>query len=240
MRFFVHEDATSNPFFSILEKIADRFENVEIEVINAPYMGTQLTTWRMKPLWDPGVDFLFCRDLDYIINIPARKSVQYFLQHSEHLIQGIRSYHLHTAPYMAGLCGFRCSEVRRKIEKLATSFSEYIQWGKERVVYCRDWRWGCDQALLRDFFSQGGLYPDTMDCPQFTAPKILNGFNSKIVEYEKYQAIELSKCDLSVLEYSDSISPSFTGQPVTATTDQVKALIEVANTEMGEAMKPYV
>jgi len=240
MRFYVHRDAASHSLFSLLETLADKFENVELEVVGESYSGTQLTTWRMKPLWEEDVELLFCRDLDYIINAPARQSVQYFLNHPEHLIHNMRSYHLHTAPYMAGLCGFRCPQVRQKIEPFAASFLKYIEWGQGNVAYCRDWRWGCDQALLRDFFGHCGLYPFTMDCPQFTAPEKIYGYNPVMVKYEVYQNIGLPTCNVPVLAYSDFISPSFTGQPVTATTDQVQAMIEIVNNEMGEAVKPYV
>ena len=239
MRFFIHRSATSHSRFAVLKTIADRFDSVEIEIIDTPYIGTQLTTWRMKPLWEKDVSFLFCRDLDYVINIPARKSVQYFMQNRRYLIQGIRSYHLHTAPYMAGLCGFMCSEVRRKIKSLSSNFQDYIHWGEEHVAYCKDWRWGCDQALLRDFFSQANLYSRTLDCPQFTAPKAICGFNPTVVDYEAYQSIELPECNLAALEYSDSVSPSFTGQPAVATTDQVRKMIEIASNEMSEAVKSY-
>ena len=240
MRFYVHKESMPLPGFQVLLKMKEMFPNVEIEIITTPYQGTQLTNWRMKPLWEDDVEILLCRDLDYIINALERKSVQHFLNHPEHLIHVIRSYHLHTTPYMAGLVGFRCQPIKNIIRRAVPSFERYLEWGRTNVSYCKDWRWGCDQALLRDFFGRLGLYPRTMDCPQYTAPTSIAEFNPTVVLPEAYQTIDMPGCNLEALAYSESISPGFTGAPAVATTDQVQALSKIVNNVMSKAVDPYV
>ncbi len=239
-RFYVHKDSMDNPAFLMLQEAAKLSPNVEIEIIENSYQGTQLTVWRMKPLWEDGIDFLFCRDLDHITNALERKAVQYFIDNERYLIHSIRSYHLHSTPYLAGLCGFRSQKVLEKIRGLASSFEKYCEWGQKCVKYCKDWIWGCDQALLRDFFGKAGLYPLSLDCPQYTAVHQVAGYNCNTVLPSDYDSIILPNCNIDCLFYSDSIAPSFTGQPVTATTDQIKEMMRKTNNIMSEVVSPYV
>jgi hypothetical protein len=240
MRFYIHRESTELPGFLMLRKMSESFPTIEIEILDDVYVGTKLTNWRMKPLWEDDVDILLCRDLDHITNMLERKAVQYFLNHSEHYIMGIRSYSLHTTPYMAGLCGFRCPKIRGEIRGIIPTFDDYIKWGTEKVSYCKDWRWGCDQALLRDFFNHVGMYGKSLDCPQFTASLKISQFEPKTVVPGEYCNEELPNCSLPALNYSDSIAPGFTGAPTTATTNQILDLIKIVNNEMGRMVRPYV
>ncbi len=239
-RVYVHLDATQTPTFKLLER-ATKFSNVEMELFSEKYQGTKPTTHRMKPLWESDVDILLCRDLDHITNKLERKAVQYFLDHEQYLIQGIRSYHLHSTPYLAGLVGFRCKEIRKRVQHLSKTFEKYITWGIRNVNYCRDWRWGCDQALLRDFFHSAGLYKVSLDCPQLTAKPVPEYSNlAAVVFVDQYEKIQLSACNKTCLSYSDSIAPSFTGQAVNVKTYQVQEFIKKADNEIGRLASEYV
>ena len=236
MKFYIHENATGNYLFSIIEEAEKEYENIEIEVLNTPYQGTQLTNWRMKLLWEKDVDFFFCRDLDYAINSLERRSVQYFLNQTSCIIHGIRSYGGHTVPLMAGLCGFNVKEVIDRIQKHAPTFEDYIRYGAENVEYCSDWRWGCDQALLRDFFGHVELFPLTLDCPQFTAPLRVCEFPAEMCLPEVYENIELPGVAEEVLAFSSGLT-SFAGQPWNCNLVDFKMLMGLVNNEMTDTLR---
>lgn len=231
MKFFVHEACTESPFFPLLEGPAKKFSNIEIEVLNEPVDKMKLTIWRMKPLWESDADFLFCRDLDYAITDLERKSVEYFTEYSTKGFCGIRSYHLHTVMLMAGLCGFRVKDMCKKVKEYASSFEEYLQFGIKNVNYCKDWRWGCDQALLRDFF-RPFLKDSFLDFPIQTAPQKIATVNVSLCVTSKYDKIKLS-CNEKILDFSTSLS-GFLGQPFICKTAQLQEMMSIATNETVE------
>jgi hypothetical protein len=241
-RFYIHQESNNLPIFKLLEEVKILFPDlIEIEIINKTYEGTELTTWRMKPLWENNVDVLLCRDLDHVTNELERKSVEFFLRCSTKPIHGIRSYHLHTTPLLAGLCGFKCEQLRRELKDFAYSFQDYIEWGKKNVDYCKQgWIWGCDQALLRDFFNNAQLYSKIVDCPQLTAPKAITSFSAVAINEWKYRNISIHNCNMDVLELSNSFAPGFTGAPCNPTTDQVKKMIELVDNDLTKVVSKYV
>lgn len=240
-RFYIHKDSMNLPVCKIVEIASHEFPDlVELKILDLPIVGTQLTTWRMQPLWEGDVDILLCRDLDHIVNTPERESVEQFIRHSDKLIHGIRSYALHTTAYLAGLVGFKCPNVRTRIQTLAPTFGHYIAWGQANIAYCRDgWIWGCDQALLRDFFGKQGLYPDTMDCPQFTATPYVADFKAEMVPRSRYEGINIRDCDMKALVYSNSVAPGFTGAPCGATTNQFNDLAALVDTDYARLIKGF-
>ena len=237
MRFFVHADATACSGFSVLQEVAKINDKIEIEIIDEPYQDTQPTTWRMKPLWDENVDLLLCRDLDYGILRIERESVEYFMKQDESVVHGIRSYHLHTAPYMAGLCGFKTEEVLKIVKSKSPDFESYLDWGRENVDYCSNWRWGCDQALLRDFFRACKLYPLSMDCPQMTAPNTISYFNANLVHEDTYKGIALSNCNEQALDFSSSINAEFTGGFWACSVNNLRTLCDIINNSTSQLIK---
>jgi len=240
MRFYVHSECSTLLYFNLLKELSKVTDRVEMELIDIPYKNTQLTTWRMKPLWEDNIEFLFCRDIDYLINKLERSAVQFFLNSSKG-IHGIRSYHLHTTPLMAGLCGFRREKVIKKIKQIAFTFEDYLKWGEENVDYCKKgWIWGCDQALLKFFFQYVGLFSDTLDCPQFDAPKNIIDFNPTVVECGYYENIDIEDCDNIVLTYSDLIATGFTGRSNNITTEQMKILFGMVDNDICKIVKGYV
>jgi hypothetical protein len=239
MRFYIHEDSISHPYYQLLKEISEINDKLEIELISDSYTGTQLTAWRMKPLWDEDIEFLICRDLDYALSILERTSVEYFMTQSNCLVHGIRSYHTHTTPYMAGLCGFRVKKVLEMMKQHISTFEEYISWGENNVSYCKEWIWGCDQALLRNCLYMVGLYPFSLDCPQYTAPLTIHDFPAELVTSDKYINIPLSNCDREVLQYSDNISPTFAGQAWNCKTDDFYKICELVNNETSKILRDY-
>jgi len=239
MKFLVEKSCQDMEQFKFLKDASERFNSVHIEIIDEPSVSLKLTLWRMKPLWDDDIDYLFCRDMDYAVNIFAKKSVEYFLSQSACIVHSMRSYKLHTTPLMAGMCGFEVKSVRKKILTLVRTFGEYVNFGKKNVAYCKDWRWGCDQALLRTFFGNVGMYSSVLDCPQYDAPSKLPGFDGRLCSINSYSSMELSDCNMEVLKLSDSFS-KFTGKTFFHTTSQFEAILKLSRSEMSKFIKERI
>ena len=238
-RFYIHESGKASRFYPFIVSLAEKFpELIDIEIIGEPIVGTKLTCYRVKPIWEDDVNILLCRDLDHITNAPERKSVEWFMQHVGSL-HSIRSYHLHTVPYMAGLCAFKCQDVKPRAIKVAPTFQDYLNWSSKNVKACKDWRWGCDQAILRDFFGACGLYKDSMDCPQLTAPLKIHDYPAILVKETVYEKVVPTYCNMLALAYSTSIAPSFTGQPIDAQPVQIITLADIVNNDISNMIKEF-
>jgi len=138
---------------------------------------------------------------------------------------------------MAGLCAFKCQKVKPKIIIAASTFQEYLDWGEAHIDKCKNWDWGCDQALLRDFFGTCGFYKHSMDCPQLTAPLTIVGYPAVLVKEVEYENVRPSECNIDALVYSNSIAPSFTGQPYDAQPSQIIKLAEIINSDISNMVK---
>jgi len=239
MKFLVEKSCQNMGQFKFLKDASERFNLIHIEIIDEPSAGLKLTLWRMKPLWDDDIDYLFCRDIDYAVNIFAKKSVEYFLSQSVCIVHGMRSYKLHTTPLMAGMCGFEVKSVRKKISTLARTFGGYVNFGKKNVAYCKDWRWGCDQALLRAFFGNVRMYSSVLDCPQYDAPSKLQGFDGRLCSVNNYSSMGLSDCNMEVLKLSDSFS-KFTGKTFFHTTSQLGAILKLSHSEVSKFIRERI
>lgn len=236
MKFFVHESSLKALRFEMLKKASERFDSIHLHIIKEPCEQLKLSIWRMKPLWEDNIDYLFCRDMDYAVNFLAKKSVEYFLLQSVCIIHGMRSYKLHTTLLMAGLCGFKVKPVREKISMLAKTFRDYINFGKKNVKYCKNWKWGCDQALLRDFFIRVKMTSSILDCPQYDAPKSVHISDAKYCPVNNYSSMKLPDSVMKILEVSDSFT-RYTGNTFMCTYGQVSKIMGFCNNEISEFVK---
>lgn len=212
MKFYVQRECVEYCLYPLLSEPAREFDNIEIEVIDEPIQGTRHTIWRMKPLWENDVSHLFCRDLDYVVTETERKCVEFFIQKSDKIMHCMRCYHLHSIPLMAGLCGFKVPELFEKIKNRASTFEEYLRFGELNVDSCREWIWGCDQSLLRDFFTPL-VNKYHLDCPVQTA-NTLGAWSCKEAPKSVYENIELPAHDKELMDLSTSmLEHLFIGQP---------------------------
>jgi len=239
MKFLVEKSCQDMEQFKFLKDASERFNSIYIKIIDESSTGLKLTLWRMKPLWDDDIDYLFCRDIDYAVNILAKKSVEYFLSQSACIIHGMRSYKLHSIPLMAGMCGFEVKSVRKKILTLAKTFEEYVNFGKKNVSSCKDWKWGCDQALLKAFFGNVGMYSSVLDCPQYDAPLKLLGFNGRLCSVNNYSSIDLPNCNMEILKLSDSFT-KFTGKTFFHVPIQFGAILKLSHSEMSKFVRERI
>lgn len=244
MKFYVHKDCVDYVHFPLLSEPAKVFDNIEIEVIDEPEQGTKFTIWRMKPLWDNrDIDYLFCRDLDYIVTEMERKSVEYFIQNKNKITHCMRCYNLHSIPFMAGLCGFKVQEVFGIIKNKAATFESYLQYGINELHLDtfedtdEKWVWGCDQKLLGSFFTPmlKEFAHRHLDCPLQTGEKArLTEWNFKRVLYKDYANIEIPKeCNRKIMDFSEDMMKgcSFIGQPYISSGWHTNALINLACSE---------
>jgi len=239
-RFYVHIDCKDNPFLVMLKEAEAKTDKVEIIIFDDVSEGMKLTAWRLKPLWEDDIEIMLCRDTDYHINKFERKSVEFFMIHQKCIVQGIRGYHLHTIPYLTGLCAYKVPEVKKYIKKIFSSFGDLIIWSNKNIELCKNWDWGCDQALLGVFLEKAGLYNLSMDCPQFTAPHNIHGYPANLVTPDLYENIIVQNCDEKILEVSNSMYKGWTGQPWDCTTDDVKTICDLIDNEISDIVRPFI
>lgn len=240
-RIYVHKNSTGRSYFKSLHL----FNNVEVVVIDMPYMGTKLTTVRMIPLWEDDVEYLFCRDLDYALHSMEVKCVRHFINQSECTIHNIRGCGSHRLPLMAGLCGFKVKEV--SVKHLAPTFDDYLKWGYKNVKGCQKWQWECDQFLLRDFFKS--LYGSILDCPQGDAWKRLENISAKQCLPSQYENASVPDCkvldeifETKTIKWTAKwdVKPNFLGRRWVCTEDDLhKLAAAVDNDTSKKVMELY-
>lgn len=192
MRFHIPPSILDHPFFSIIKRASKKTEFITYQIIDTPYKRTQPTLWRMMPLWDKKVKYMFCRDMDTIPMKDEVRSMRMFIKRadsSKYMIHGIRSYKLHTTFLMAGLSGFHCERLRNE-GVLLGSFEEYMNFAKKYNRQCPNWAWGCDQEALKNFFfirnrRAKQLMRSTLDTPLDTAPRFLRNFRATLMTQEE-------------------------------------------------------
>lgn len=171
IRLHTTKDALQHPSSDILHKLAsalpDRFQ---VYSFLDAYQDQEPSMWRMRPLWDTNVDRFLCRDVDSVPSTHEIQAVRIWLR-SNHSIQSIRSYHLHTTLLMAGLCGFHNPPLQILRDQVPT-FDDYVDIYKKHSSN-PNFAWGCDQEMLKMMF--GGILPQILDfpigdCPYHCAP----------------------------------------------------------------------
>ena len=250
MRFYIHRDSIENKNYVFIEQAAKEFENIELELIDIPYQGTKLTTIRMKPLWEEDIDYFFCRDADYALSNLERKSVDYFLSQDQYIVHSIRAYNTCNI-ILAGLCGFNIKEVFNKIQKIAPTFDDYLKWGGDNAPCCKDWKWQCDQYLLKYALLATVPQQQILDCPQGNAKiKLLDFPDVKTCLVSEYENLELKYRNDEIMQYLNTLFMQrftgwnkyrpFLGRAWTCRREQLEGLLEISNNEMSEMIKKII
>jgi hypothetical protein len=119
---------------------------LKVVTVNRPVLRTQSMLWRMLPIWDPEVDYVFTRDIDSIQTPRERKAVEEFLRTGA-FAHGINDNPAHDIPLMGGMSGFKAKEFVRTTG--LNSFDQMIG-----VMSFSDGQWkthGTDQILLNEY-----------------------------------------------------------------------------------------
>jgi len=192
MRFHIPSEIQQHRFFPILDRASKKTDLITIKVITKSYKKTQPTLWRMMPLWDDKIRYMFCRDVDTIPVKDEVRSMRMFMRRadkSKYMIHGIRSYKWHTTYLMAGLSGYHCEKIR-DMRILPDSFDQYMRFAKKYNKQCPNWAWGCDQEALKNFFYIRNkrcrkIMRATLDTPLETAPRFLKDFRATLLTREE-------------------------------------------------------
>lgn len=245
-RFYVHIDFIKHPYANFLYQASRLSEQVELEVIDIPYQGTQLTTYRVKPLWEHEVDFVFCRDVDYALHSIERKSVDCFLNQTDCIVHDIRGYQTHNI-IPAGLCGFNVKEFFKIAKEIAPTFKDYIEWGISNVPRCVGWKWESEQLLIKHFLLQFNIEERILDCPQGSASlKLRDMPDVKLCQVSEYRHMKLEHCDKNIQQFIDSLYftptewnkfPPFIGRAWTCKFNHLMKLIALANNKMSRLVE---
>lgn len=65
--------------------------------------------WRMRPLWEAGIDYVLCRDIDSLITLRDRRATEMFIQ-SGASAHALNDHPQHTVVMMGGLCSFKSTQ----------------------------------------------------------------------------------------------------------------------------------
>lgn len=217
LRIYAHEEIKNNKYYSIIDFLIEN-EIIEVEFINEDYKNTYLTCWRVKPLWDEDVRYVYCRDIDSLPTPFGTRVINYF-QNSNYSLHSMRSHPLHTIPLMAGLCGFDRFKLKRILN---SSFEEYIEYGKKNCPYCSDWRWGCDQELLCKFFIYSRNAAWQKNYLEICVPNKIGKVHplskhkvrSSCIDYKIINKINLKGINPLILNICESNYGKFIGQPL--------------------------
>ena len=139
-KFFVDTHTINHELFSILDS-----DFVTIEHIEDDFYNTEPSIWRMKPLWDDEVDCFFPRDVDSVPTKMEYAYTRYFIESTNYGFMTLRSHENHHheegCDILAGLCGFRKSN----LDQYPETYTEYFS---KR----NNGSWSMDQGLLLDTF----------------------------------------------------------------------------------------
>lgn len=80
--------------------------------INQPEPRCKAMLWRMKPLFEPGVERILCRDADAITTYREAQAVKAW-EDSGHLVHAMTDNPAHTPGLMGGMIGFK-TEIKNK------------------------------------------------------------------------------------------------------------------------------
>jgi hypothetical protein len=141
----IHHDNTldQTPYKGVLLELQDK-GLLKLQLVNEPVLKTRAMLWRMMPIWDSSVDYVFCKDMDSLITTRERKISEHFSTNCPYAAMGINDNPSHSIALMGGMCGFN---TRKFIE--LTGIKNYQQ--LIGLGHYTDGEWqthGTDQVLL--------------------------------------------------------------------------------------------
>jgi hypothetical protein len=222
-RFYVDENITKSPIFSVLDN-----DLVSVEVVDRPYTSTsEPMLWRMKPIWDE-VDCCFTRDVDSLPNTQEAQCTLFFSE-SNHAVQTIRShenhYHEQGCDMLGGLSGFK----PKKIPSIPKTFDEYynskndLPWAQDQYLMVNTFLFSQEKSFLQENF---------LDCP-------INNQDRKAfvpcveIKNDDMESIVFNDKQRKVLSLTDSLC-GWAGKPCDARAERLRAFLELNNEHSSE------
>ena len=225
IKIHLSKNIVENPLFEILDKISNKFSNVELIEMSYNYTNTEPTMWRYKPVFDKEADFVLCRDIDSIPNTDEIKSTLFFLQNQNYFVHTLRTHTNHVIPHtiiLAGLCGFR-----PKLVYFLNNINFEMYYN-----HFQNSSWGLDQSSLINMFVRDSNWTKErfLDSPISTqyhkvgSPLIqCNSINQDVYR----EQIELS-VDKRILDMIDS-ETKWAGEPTNFRGEKLIRLLEIDN-----------
>lgn len=249
--FYIDTRCKGNIAVKNLLKICDIFKHVKCFFIEDTNKGTSFfQLWRMKPLWDSNISFLFCRDVDYALSTLEYKAVQYFLNQNKFIVHSMRTYRPHDGGVMAGLCGFNTKAVLKRIQVKLNCFEDYVEYGMGDIQdFCgKDrWRYGGHQALLLKFLRAFNFGKDMLEFYTFNAWPYSAALPDAFCYTDKdCLDIPVVFCNDQQQNYIDSlfvskskweVHPPFIGKGWTCPKEDLKKLTDMIDNEISVAIK---
>ena len=235
-RLYIPKKLQENKYYPLLEELNEKIEHFELKIINKDYFKTEPAIWRIMPLWDDNVDFLFCRDLDSVIVRKEAQAMEYFIK-SNLLIHNISPTGRHQSEgtsIMAGLCGFNVKKLKKELP-LPKSFDKYMDFYNSTTT---KGVWGCDQETLINFFLRyrsDRIINKTLYA--YIKPKRPNKmgnpsknkfYNMVSVDENVFKNIKFSTKKEMALLASDNIT-TWAGQPIDASSKNITKISSICN-----------
>jgi hypothetical protein len=194
---YVPQQATLNPIFLILEELSRRQPRFKLKVEQTNPADQEAVLWRWKPMWEPKVNTLLCRDIDSVPSTEEIKAVGIFRQTRipYHFIRSSQG----ASFFPPGLSGFN-----PKSENFSSSWMESVVNG--------DTGWGCDQRYLELHLSPKIL--STLDSPIHKATAC--NVPRLILAPVAYENFPIFHCSHSLLRLCDNLTlndDGFAGRP---------------------------
>lgn len=105
-KMYIYHDASlsNNPYEKVLNTL-HRMNIIKTRYVDEPVLKCRAMLWRMIPIWDDDVDYVFCKDADSIPTPKERKITEEFIS-SKYAVLGINDNPAHSIPLMGGMIGF--------------------------------------------------------------------------------------------------------------------------------------
>ena len=162
---------------------------VPIDIIEKP-INYQAKLFRLLPLWEKEVRWLFCRDIDSLPNEQEIRASYLFMQ-TRAVAQGIRSHKYHGGldhSLLGGLSAYNVIKMK-KLGYLKNTFYDLIE---KAINIDPEMKWNIDQNTITWFFlSQRGFAERILQTNLNNSPLEL-GLNRIRFPAEDYNNIDLS------------------------------------------------
>lgn len=211
---YIQQNVKANPLIDFMLKASERLPRFDIQHFNWGRVNTEATMCRLFPIWEKDVEFLFCRDIDSVINAKEVRAMKVYLKTTDYAIQTMRTHPEHNAlPMFAGLCGFNVPVLKKKTP-IVKSFYEYSKIGHRFGIS----KFGIDQSVMGWYFVdsrnpcwQPNILDTRVQC--FADPVVpFKQYNFSSFPQEKYDTYPL-ECDNEMLAICDRLTV-WPGEPV--------------------------
>lgn len=142
LRIYHDKELDGIPYKQVLLQL-NQLNIVKTIFVDQPVLKCRSMLWRMLPIWDPEVDYIFCKDADSLVTPRERRINEDFVR-SNYVASGINDNPAHSIPLMGGMIGFNA---KKFIE--ITGIKTFNQFISMAGFSDNEWqRHGSDQSFL--------------------------------------------------------------------------------------------